>query len=336
MAKAKQVFTDASFKSDGIESIVFLAGSTIVFLVAVTLLALGNSGVPEVLQGLIQGFGRFFQVSVILVLASEGVFFARMGFISKWGNFSGACPYCGTANELRVRYPTQPSGKNCSKCKKRFVLKDGKFYQLDSPSRLDAKFSGIKNGIGLVHKGIAIACLVPIAVVAGLFFGVATMNLLFIIAPIVLLLISVAMQIFGVWQCLQTPDRISPKRWITATVWLEGITLVLLVGKFLFTDAGWLDFLLVGVGFAGQFTFFTFLIKLSNFIQRSDLAVEFEELLHTTFLVFGGLLVEPLVPDSYKTPLFIIALTLAGFNTFGYLGDLKQLETHLGRAITAR
>jgi hypothetical protein len=331
MAKAKQVFTDASFVYDGIG---LLAGSTIGFLVAGTVLASATFGVPEA-QGLIQGVGRFFQVLVILGLASEGVFFARLGFIGKSGTFSGACPYCGTANELRVRYPTQPSGKNCSKCKKRFVLKDGKFYQLDSPSRLDAKFSGIKNGIGLVHKGIAIACLVPIAVVAGLILGVATMNLLFIIAPIVLLLISVAMQIFGVWQCLQTPDRISPKRWITATVWLEGITLVLLVGKFLFTDAGWLDFLLVGVGFAGQFTFFTFLIKLSNFIQRSDLAVEFEELLDTTFLVFGGLLVEPLVPDSYKTPLFIL-LTLAGLNTFRYLGNLKQLETHLGRAITAR
>jgi hypothetical protein len=289
---------------------------------------------------------------VVFILVSELIFFARLGFIGKSGRFSGACPYCGTANELTVRYPTQPSGKNCSKCQKRFVLKDGKFYQLDSPSRLDAKFSGIKNGIGLVHKGIAIACLVPIAVVAGLILGVATMMLsiiapivlllisvamqIFIIAPIVLLLISVAMQIFGVWQCLQTPDRISAKRWITATVWLQGVTIVLLVGKFLLRDAGWLDFLLDGVGFAGQFTFLTFLIKLSTSTQRGDLAVEFEELLVTTSLVFGGLLVEPLVPDSYKLPLFV-NLTFAGFGALvRYLGNLKQLETHLGKAIAAR
>jgi len=332
MAKEKKLFTEASFNSDGIG---FVVGSIIGLLVFGTAIASGTSDSPEV-QNFIRGVGRTLQLMVVFILVSELIFFARLGFIGKSGRFSGACPYCGTANELTVRYPTQPSGKNCSKCKKRFVLKDGKFYQLDSPSRLDAKFSGIRNGIGLVRKGIIIACFAPIAVVAGLILGVATMNWLFIIAPIVLLLISVAMQIFGVWQCLQTPDRISAKRWITATVWLQGVTIVLLVGKFLLRDAGWLDFLFDGVGFAGQFTFLTFLIKLSTSTQRGDLAVEFEELLVTTSLVFGGLLVEPLVPDSYKLPLFVL-LTFAGFVALvRYLGNLKQLETHLGKAIAAR
>jgi len=242
---------------------------------------------------------------------------------------------CGTANELNVRYPTQPSSRDCSKCGKRCVLKAGKFYQLDSPRWLDAKFSAIKNGIGLVHKGITTASWGTLILVVGLILGFTTRNLLAIAVPIALLVVSVGMQVYGVWQCLQTPDQISAKNWITATVWLEGATILLFVGKFFFWDAAWLDFLLHGTILAGQVAFLTFLKKLCTFVQRGDVGEKFEGVLVTVIITFGGLLVQPLIPDSYQTPLFIVLALGGAGGFFSYLSNLKQLEIHIDKALNA-
>jgi len=345
MAKAKQVFTDTQFKSDGIA---FLVGGFIVLLAVGGLIASGNfppgafdsrqgqvDQVDQVFQTLWRGLGYFFQICAVLLLVEALVIFARHRVFGQSGTFSGACPYCGTLNEVWVNFPAKASGKDCPKCKNRFVLKNRKFYQLDSPSRLDARFSGIKKGIGLVRVGIITACLAPIAFMAGLILGVLTLNILWIAAPILLLIISVATQIRGVWLCLQTPDRISAKPWITATVWLQGITLTLLIGKLFLRDASWLDPLLEVSGLMGQFAFLTFLIRLCNFLQRADLAGEFDTLLVRSLVIFGGLLLEPMFPVSHRT-LLLVFLVLTGFGyLLGYLSSLWRLESHIGKALTA-
>ncbi len=343
MTKAKQTFTDTQFKSYGIA---FLVGSFIVLLVVGGFIASGNfppgvfdsgqSQADQISQTLWRGLGSFFQIFAVFLLAEALVIFARHRVFGQSGTFSGACPYCGTPNEVWVDFPAKAGGKDCPKCGKRFVLKNRKFYQLGSPSRLEARFSGIKNGIGLVQIGIIAACLAPIAFMAGLILGVLTLNVLWITAPILLLVVSVAMQIRGVWLCLQTPDRISAKPWITATVWLQGITLTLLVGKLLLRDASWLDPFLAVSGLVGQYTFLTFLIRLCNFLQRADLGSEFDGLLVRSLTIFGGLLLAPIVPINHRTPMLLLLALAGSGDLLRYLGSLGRLESHIGKALTVR
>jgi len=128
---------------------------------------LPNGSNVEVMRGI----GNFIQLIPVLSLAgvllevllvpAYGIFFSskkgdrdfgqslRSLKSFSAGTFKGICPYCGAPNDVTA---TQDEfrGIDCPKCKNRFLLRDGKFFQLDPPSPLDARFSGIRNGLLLV------------------------------------------------------------------------------------------------------------------------------------------------------------------------------------------
>lgn len=154
---------------------------------------------------------------------------------------------------------------------------------------------------------------------------------------VLVLVISTVIQTTGVWLCLQTPDRVPAKAWIGATVSFQGITFILLIGKFLFLTSSWFDPLLQISGFISQFTFIIFLVKLCDFLQRADLSSEFDVYLDTALTILVGLvLLKPIVPSSYDMPLLLL-LGLVGFNAlFAYWRSLKRLETHLSQALNSQ
>lgn len=232
---------------------------------------------------------------------------------------------------------TESAGADCPKCRNRIVLKNGRFYQLDFSNPLDKRFAGISQGIGLVRTGIVVACFLPIAVVVGVFSGVFTFSLLGFFTPILLCLgISLAMQIRGVWLCWQTPDNTERKKWITATLWLEAITLALLSLQAVLRGADWLNLPIEGAIFASQLTFLTYLLRLSAFLQRPDLAQELGVLrLRSIIIAIGTGTIGLPFARGYETQIFILLGLLAFVALLQYLNTLKLLKSHLDKTLTA-
>ncbi|MCS6813563.1 MAG: hypothetical protein NZ772_08350 [Cyanobacteria bacterium] len=241
---------------------------------------------------------------------------------------------------LRVESPYVSTGMDCHKCHNRILLKNRKFYRLDPPNHLDRRFTGTKEGIGLVRTGIVVSCFLPIAFVIGIFSGIFTFSLLGFFTPIVLCLgISLAMQLRGVWFCLQTPDCNLGRQWIVATAWLQGISLVLIVLQAILREASWLNLPIGGVIFAGQLTFLTYLVMLATFLKRPDLASNFRELRLDSIIIFVGTsainLGLPFLRD-YEIQLLILLGLQGAACLRRYLRELKLLKWHLDKITTGQ
>lgn len=225
---------------------------------------LPNASNVEVMRGI----GNFIQLIPVLFLVNVlsemllvpvyGIFFSskkgdrdfgqslRLLKLFSAGTFKGICPYCGAPNDVTA---TQDEfrGIDCPKCKNRFLLRDGKFFQLDPPSPLDARFSGIRNGLRLVQIASVTTSLAPAIFILGVILAtlatlaqdslrISVSALLLPAFSVILLVVSMAVQTAGMWQCLQAPEwspRNPAKTWITAAVFLQVMTLVLLIGKLL-------------------------------------------------------------------------------------------------------
>jgi len=269
------------------------------------------------------------------------------------GTFKGICPYCGAPNDVTA---TQDEfrGIDCPKCKNRFLLRDGKFFQLDPPSPLDARFSGIRNGLLLVQIASVTTSLAPAIFILGVILAtlatlaqdsllISVSALLLPAFSVILLVVSMAVQTAGMWQCLQAPEwspRNPAKTWITAAVFLQVMTLVLLIGKLLTLNQSntlLLNALLGICGFLCQFTFLVFLMRFCSFTQRADLRDEFRGILtNFTILTILFLLVplaELVLPASYKTPLLVLMALLAWGTFMGYFFRLRRLNSHTSQAL---
>ena len=283
----------------------------------------------------VYGVGKFFQVMVVFAILDILLLYSN-GLWGRSGTFAGECPYCGIPTKLMVDFATASAGKDCPKCQNRIMLKNGKFYQLDLSNRLDSRFAGISQGIGLVRGGIIVSCFLPIALVGSLFLGLFTFSLLGLFTPILLCLgVSLAMQTRGVWLCWQSPDRTENKQWVTATLWSGAIALALLTLQALLSQANWLNLLIEVAIFAGQMTFLTYLVRLSGFLQRPDLVQElrFLRLKSIEIAVGTGIIGLPFAM-GYETQIFII-VGLTGFaSLLRYLNALKLLKSHLDEAMT--
>ncbi|MDX2230478.1 MAG: hypothetical protein NW220_12630 [Leptolyngbyaceae cyanobacterium bins.349] len=255
------------------------------------------------------------------------------------GNFNGQCPYCNAKASIYAGFKNASGAIDCNKCKKRIVLKNSRFYQLDLPARLEAKFAPVKEGIGLVKQSILVACFLPVAIIVGLFSGILTFftpfYMLGFFAPIVLCaVVSLSIKVRGVVLCLQTPNRVSGEQWVKKTVWLEGIAIALLALQ-LILRADWLDLPIQAVILAGQFTFLSYLMVLSSFVQRSDLAGEFDGLRWRPVLLIGILLLMLTFTKVFQTPI-VVVLAIFSFNCLrSYLHGLDLLRKHLEQAISA-
>ena len=305
-------------------------------------------GVGKFFVDAVYGVGKFFQVMVVFAILDILLLYSN-GLWGRSGTFAGECPYCGIPTKLMVDFATASAGKDCPKCQNRIMLKNGKFYQLDLSNRLDSRFAGISQGIGLVRGGIIVSCflpialvgslflgLLPIALVGSLFLGLFTFSLLGLFTPILLCLgVSLAMQTRGVWLCWQSPDRTENKQWVTATLWSGAIALALLTLQALLSQANWLNLLIEVAIFAGQMTFLTYLVRLSGFLQRPDLVQElrFLRLKSIEIAVGTGIIGLPFAM-GYETQIFII-VGLTGFaSLLRYLNALKLLKSHLDEAMT--
>lgn len=252
------------------------------------------------------------------------------------GNFTGQCPYCNAKASIYASSKNASGAIDCNSCKKRIVLKNRRFHQLELPAPLDAKFAPVKEGIGLVKQGISVACFLPAAVLVGLLSSILTLNLFGFFAPIVLCaVISLSIKAKGVVLCLQTPDRVSGEPWIKKTVWLEGIAIALLALQLIVRDA-WLDLPIQAVILASQFTFLSYLMVLASFVQRSDLAGEFDDLRWRPILLIGILSLMLTFTKVFQTPI-VVLLAIFSFNCLrSYLNGLELLRKHLEQAIGAR
>lgn len=340
MTKSKPIFTSARFTADGIGGIALYVGNPLFLLLLGTFLTLLGAPVDSapgssnaLALDAFHGIGKFLQVLSAFVILT-GLLNPKR-FVGQSGTFAGECPYCGTPNKLMVNSASASAGADCPKCRNRIMLKNGKFYQLDLSNRLDSRFAVISQGIGLVRGGIIVACFLPIALVVGAFSGIFTFSLLGFFTPILLCLgISLAMQIRGVWLCLQTPDRTGGRQWIAATLWLQAISLALVALQAMLGGADWLNLPIEGAIFASQLTFLTYLVRLSGFLQRPDLVQELWDLRLSSIIVAVGTGTIGLpFARGYDTQIFIL-LGLFGFAALlSYLNALKLLKSHLDKAM---
>ncbi len=298
--------------------VLMLIGSFIAYANLPSFLPEEFSQLKKLAEGFIAVFGRFVQILVASLFVCNLIIWVRHGFFAKGGNFKGECPYCGTATRISV--PSQVKRHYCSNCKNRFVLKSGKFYQLEQPIPLDARFSCLYNVNLLLYAGAVIPS------VAFVFMGIPLTQFQLIATLQVIIFWAVlflALQIWGLWLfCLQGYDRIygRSKRWIIVALCLQHITLALLINKLAVGNDWRIDFLLKIISPVGQFASLTFLINLcnSNFLQRPDLGTDFDEILINTLIIFVVLLVQPLLPASYEL-LLLTFFVLLGLDTlFGY------------------
>jgi hypothetical protein len=326
--------TKAEFRAAGLFGIISQAGLIVPSLIVGTILSAS-------------GFGRFLQVlGVFGIINSLGHFTERS--IGNSGTYAGACPYCSALNKVWVLSSSQPTGSECPKCKNKFLLRKGRFYQIDFTNpRLDSRFGGIRAGIGLVKAGSIIAAIITFVVCLSLLAVLTSSELaprfaeLVVVVPFLLfsVAVSLALQVSGVWLCLRTPDRISAKRWILATVGLQATALALLSLQFVLRGAAWLNLPIEVTIFASQFTFLTYLNMLGDFLRRPDLVEELRSLRIISVEIFIGAsaigLGLPLVRD-YE-PQILISLLLLGYSALlGYVGTLHQLGSHLRKALAAQ
>lgn len=335
MTRSKPTFTNARFTADGIGGIALTVGSICATLLLGTAIASIRSDSSEA-QDAIRGFGKFLQVLGIFETLFLPLLFPKR-FVGQSGTFAGECPYCGAPNKLMVHSSTASAGVDCPKCRNRIVLKNGRFYQLDFSNPPDKLFAGISQGIGLVRTGIVVAFFLPIAVVVGVFSGIFTFSLLGFFTPILLCLgISLAMQIRGVWLCWQTPDNTERKQWIIATLWLEAIALALLSLQAVLMGADWLNLPIKGAIFASQLTFLTYLLRLSAFLQRPDLALIFRELrLKNIEIAVGTVAIGLPFAREYEIQILIYLGLFSFVTLLQYLNTLKLLKSHLDKTLTA-
>lgn len=344
MTQERLDFTEAQFEPVYEKPEDFWGGFLVLMIVG-ALIAYGNlpSFLPDfwfkgLIEGFIAGFGRFVQIFAVHWLAESVVVYARHGVCAKSGKYEGNCPYCGTPNRIFVAYPNKIKRQECSNCKNRFVVRDGRFHRLKHPSPLCARFPSIKNGIDLLLMGKDITFgMLSILLVTFLLSQIIESRLWSVI-PYAVFIPTLGSQIWSLWLFfLQGSARIygRNRRWIILGLCLQHITLALLIHKLAFWNDWRIDCLLCIISPIGQFALLTFLIDLCNLLQRPDLGTEFEDTLINTLLIFGALIVKPLLSDSYELPLLIFYGTLGLGVLFIYYDSLQLLATHINTALGA-
>ncbi len=99
--------------------------------------------------------------------------------------------------------------------------------------------------------------------------------------------------------------------------------------------ADWLNLPIGGAIFAGEFAFFTYLVRLSNFLQRPDLAEQLRNLrlLSIEIAVGTGIIGLPFA-RGYELQIFIYTGLLGFVALLSYLNALKMLKSHLDKALS--